>query len=352
MQFLEKISIYWRAQIIGWTLFAVISMVERQLLYHSASRAIIITVIITPIMFILSEILRRIYSNQYFNRGLRVGSTLVTIIMCLCAGLSSTLLIVVIFEVKHWSIPGWELTERIAIPFVQNWLIFTGWSLAYFWIKADIRRQYQAQRAARAESEKLKFELQKLRLQLNPHFLFNALNGVMEQVPENTDIALNMLRHLTDYLRYSLRSIDETIVKVQSEVDAIVTYLAIQEARFGPRLSSRVIVAPDALDRLIVSYLLQPLVENAIKHGSRDNVLNLSIEINMVGLDLKIDIINTGHLSIKDNQYRNRTPVGLINLKQRLALHYPNRHSFDLYQQTDDAVVASLKLVGSPCLEF
>lgn len=345
----DKFSIYWRAQIVGWALFAIVSFMERQLLYQSRERAFLITCILTPLMFALSEILREIYIKTALQRGLDFISACIILLCSLSAGLFSTLTVFSIFELSDWSIPGWTTLERIAIPFVQNWLIFAGWSLAYFWISAEIGKKHESERVARAEADKLKIELQKLRLQLNPHFLFNALNGVMEEVPENPVTALAMLRNLTKYLRYCLSSIDETIIDVKSEVESINSYLEIQEMRFGSHLRCNVTVSPDALIRPIVSFLLQPLAENAIKHGNRDNVMDLQIKIIALESKLKIEIRNTGFLMKERRHELNRIPIGLSNLRQRLILHYPNRHQFSLDQITNDLVMATLILEGPPC---
>jgi LytS/YehU family sensor histidine kinase len=239
--------------------------------------------------------------------------------------------------------------ERIAIAFFLNGLIFLGWSLAYFWITAENEKKYQSERLAKTKAEKLKVELQKLRLQLNPHFLFNTLNGVIEEIPENPAAALSMLQNLTMYLRYSLNSIDNTIVDVQTEIEAINNYLAIQKTRFGPRLRCQVHVAPDASARPIVSFLLQPIVENAIKHGNRDNIMDLNVDVIALGSDLKIEVRNTGTLKKDYLQNNNRNSIGLVNLNQRLVLHYPNRHQFLLCQVEKNLVSASLILENNPC---
>ena len=349
MRMWNKLSIYWRAQIIGWGLFTIVSIIERKLLYQSLERAVIITCLLTPLMISLSEILRLIFVKTALNHGINFISTFIIAVCSLSAGIFVTLIVFFIFQFNNWSIPGWTTLERIAIPFVQNGLVFSGWSLAYFWISAEIEKKHQSERVAKAEAEKLKVELQKLRLQLNPHFLFNALNGVMEEIPENSANALSMLQNLTKYLRYSLNSIDKTIVDVKTEIDSINNYLTIQETRFGPRLRCHIVVAPEASNLPIVSFLLQPLVENAIKHGNRDDVMDLNIEIMLFGSALKIEIMNTGTLKKEHAQSRNYTPIGLANLSQRLALHYPDCHQFSLHQLENDIVAASLILENHPC---
>ena len=345
-------SVYWRAQIVGWALISIVALIERQLLYHSLLRAIVVTLFVTPVMIIFSEILRNFYDRTALYRSIDLVSSSIIFLSSLVAGLLSTLIVVMVFQLNKWTIPGWTLSIRIAIPFIQNWLIFSGWSLLYLWISAEVSRKNESERAAKAEAEKLKVELQKLRLQLNPHFLFNTLNGVMEQIVENSTSAIDMLRNLTDYLRYSLSSIEDTVVKVETEIEAIKNYLAIEEARFGPRLNYKIDVSAQAASHKIVSFLLQPLIENAIKHGSRDFILYLNLEITLSESALKIEIKNTGNIDVNSNHNKHRTPIGLTNLRQRLSLHYPDRHYFSLYQLEDNVVIASLRLEGEPCSEF
>jgi LytS/YehU family sensor histidine kinase len=170
-------SVYWRAQIVGWALISIVALIERQLLYHSLLRAIVVTLFVTPVMIIFSEILRNFYDRTALYRSIDLVSSSIIFLSSLVAGLLSTLIVVMVFQFNKWTIPGWTLSIRIAIPFIQNWLIFSGWSLLYLWISAEVSRKNESERAAKAEAEKLKVELQKLRLQLNPHFLFNTLSS-------------------------------------------------------------------------------------------------------------------------------------------------------------------------------
>ena len=357
MKHLDQMPSYWVAQIIGWSIFSIVAFSERTLLFQSTSMAFILTCLSTPVMFALSHALVRVYNSIYLNDVSRARLSITLIVCSISAGLLSTLNTYVIFAIHDWSLLAATTLEHSEefkvwlIPFAHNSLLYTSFSLTFFFIRSEINKQKHFERAARAETARLKVEFQKLRLQLNPHFLFNVLNGVIEEIPENPSIAIDVLHKLTAYLRYSLKSIDETIVTVQTEADEVHNYLSIQEARFGPRLVSTVVVSPDASNRSIVGFLLQPLVENGIKHGNLEATLHLHIEVNTFGSALKVEIINNGHLKQASKQDQNRTSVGLNNLRQRLSLHYPNRHEFSLAQLDDERVMASLTLEGDPCSE-
>ncbi len=173
----------------------------------------------------------------------------------------------------------------------------------------------------------------------------------MEEIPENPTVARSMLRDMMLYLRYSLNSVNEPIVTVQKEMDAVKIYLKIQETRFETRLNSEISVSAEASIRPIVSFLLQPLIENAIKHGSLNERLDLNINITTYDSSIRIQVKNRGHLSHSYSDYKGRTPIGLMNLRQRLDLHYPGRYQFSLNQLEEDLVLASLNLDGAPCSE-
>jgi two-component system, LytTR family, sensor kinase len=251
-------------------------------------------------------------------------------------------------QVVGWDIPFWGPVEEVVVPWIHYSLVLAGWSLCYFWIHAEMAEQAEHRHAVRAEAEALRLELEELRLQLDPHFLFNALNGVAEEIPEHPTAALAMLRNLTAYLRNSLDSINQTIVTIDTEVEGLSAYLGVQKARFGDRLRTHIHVEHAAGGRRIASFLLQPLVENAVKYGRREEGLDVHIDVRAEGDVLHIQIDNTGSLEDGAGSRRRRSGIGLENVKRRLDLHYPGRHAFTL---GDDGtrVVAKLTLEGEPC---
>src|SRR5205085_12401392 len=189
-------------------------------------------------------------------------------------------------EVAGWIVPGRDGVDEFVLPWTHYAVVLGGWSLCYFWVHAERAEQAEHRHAMRAEAEALRAELEELRLQLDPHFLFNALNGVAEEIPEHPTAALAMLRDLTAYLRHSLDGINQTVVTVEAELGGLSAYLRVQQARFGERLKATVSLDPAARECRIASFLLQPLVENAVKHGKRDNGLDVGVDVRLVGRTL------------------------------------------------------------------
>ena len=349
------VPLFWRAQIIGWGLFSVADVVDRQLTYHSFPIALFLTALVAPCLILLSSCMGAIFASPTFDNELTPRVLALAALLSFAAAAVTTGLVFVIRQASGWTIPDWDPFEEVVIPLIQYFMVFVGWSLCYFWIHAEVGKRAQQHRAMLAEADALRAELEQLRLQLDPHFLFNALNGVAEEIPDHPTAALAMLRDLTAYLRHSLAGIHQTVFTVKAEVEALAAYLRVQEARFGARLRTTLQFDEEAASHRIASFLLQPLVENAVKHGSRENGLEIGVDIRLAGRALHIEIENTGSLD-SAGAVRRRPAIGLDNVRRRLALHYPDRYRFTLLQRDSGEiagkqgkVVALLVLEDEPC---
>jgi two-component system LytT family sensor kinase len=343
-----RLSVFWRAQIVGWGLFFVLDLMNRLLTYHDVAMAIVVSLVVWPCLVALSTGLGAIYSSQKIGNRLTPRALVLIVLLSACAALVAVSIGFTTRHIAGWDIPDWTLLEQVAVPWFHYVLALGAWSLCYFWIHAERAQQEEHKHAMRAEAEALRLELEELRLQLDPHFLFNALNGVAEEIPEHPQAALTMLRDLTGYLRHSLDGINETVVTVDAEVGGLTAYLGVQKARFGERLRTHIHVEHAAGGRRIASFLLQPLVENAVKYGRREDGLDVHIDIRAEGDVLHIQIENTGTLEEAAGSRRRRSGIGLENVRRRLDLHYPGRHAFTL-GDCGNRVVAKLMLEGEPC---
>lgn len=345
---ITRLPVFWRAQILGWGLFGLVDVLNRLLIYRSMAAALALTLVVTPCLMLLSTGMRSIYGSRRIDNRLTARSLGLIGSLSFGGGAITVLVVYVPREIFGWRGAGWGPIEEVVIPLLHYFFALVGWSLFYFWIHAEMAEQAEHRHAVRAEAEALRLELEELRLQLDPHFLFNALNGVAEEIPDRPEAALTMLRDLTAYLRHSLEGIHQAIVAVDTEVGGLNAYLGVQKARFGDRLDAKVNVDRAAGARRIASFLLQPLVENAVKHGRRDSRLDIHIDIRAMGDAVHVVIENTGSLGGTNGSRRRRPGIGLENVRRRLELHYPGRHKFTL-AGIGDKVVASLVLEGEPC---
>lgn len=218
--------------------------------------------------------------------------------------------------------PSQPLTEIVAtIWFVQAFcwvLAATGLLVAV--LSAERRRVEQSFLQASLGEERSR--LSALRYQINPHFLFNALNSIRATLPLASHTSREMLTELSEYLRSSLARPDSNVVPLLEEIDSVRHYLAIEKKRFGADLESSLVVDADVQDLNVPVFLLQPLVENAIRHGFESSKGAFRLEVRASRRDalLVINVANKG--AWREQGTSSRQGLGLQNIRQRLELLY------------------------------
>jgi len=167
-------------------------------------------------------------------------------------------------------------------------------------------------------------ELKMLRSQINPHFLFNSLNSISSLTVTDPEKARTMVIRLSDFMRYALSRKDEQPVTLQSELDNLRLYLDIEKVRFGDRLFIEENIDPGCLAVKIPVMLLQPLYENAIKHGVYESIEKVTIKTLVEISDGFIEITIANNFDPQGTSARG-TGTGLINVSRRLELLYGNK---------------------------
>jgi hypothetical protein len=204
-------------------------------------------------------------------------------------------------------------------------------SLLYFTISHWLQLEDERNKTLRATALAHQAQLQMLRYQLNPHFLFNALNSIRGMILEDPEKSRRMITTLSEFLRYSLDG-DTRETTIGEEVAAIQNYLAIQRIRFERKLEITTAIDPAAETAVIPCFLIHPLVENAIKYGIDTSPLPLRvvIEVSRQNDELRIRVRNSGKMAGVNKA--TGTGTGLRNITQRLELVYPGQHSFRIYE--------------------
>jgi LytS/YehU family sensor histidine kinase len=205
-----------------------------------------------------------------------------------------------------------------------------GWTVLYFGIKLWEGWKKQEKRTEEANALARSAQLQMLRHQLNPHFLFNSLNSIRALVDEDEKKAGEMVTELSQFLRYSLDIKDFYDVPLRIELEAIRYYFAIQKKRYEDKLLVEFDIEPEAESYPVLSFLIHPLVENAVKYGMRAGTLPLQvrIEAGVKGGQLGIRISNTGKwIKPADGDEGNfsGTGTGLDNVRKRLENAFPGQ---------------------------
>jgi LytS/YehU family sensor histidine kinase len=331
----------------GWGTCALLGFCLRTLFLEDARGAMLLTLFQEPFGLLLSCGLRFAYrGGALVGHGLSAKAGAYALFLSLVAAFAAATGTYLVAEASGLVVP-WSFREGFTYRVVLYWLLFSAWSFLYLWLKSEFRTRAEQARAAESATAALRAELQLLRAQLDPHFLFNALNGISAEIPVHPQTALVMLRELSDYLRFSLEHRDVPVVPLDAELDAMTGYLKIEQMRFGDRLRVRVEAENSVRQRSIPTFLLQPLVENAVKHAMRtsEGPWDLCIEVSAKSESVRVRVRNTGALVSSETK---GTGVGLPLLRRRLELLYPQRHRFSLQEQ-DGSVCAELNLEGEPC---
>jgi len=210
--------------------------------------------------------------------------------------------------------------------FLWNWLVY--WLILGAWQAYRYYNHYIAAelRLERLEKSFSEARLNALRMQLDPHFLFNALNTISSQVERDPKLARGMIEHLGDLLRLSLESKDKQEIPLAEEMAFLEHYLAIQKIRFGDHLRVETQIAPEVKYASVPSLFVQPLVENAIRHGisRRASGGTVIVSAHRGGSRLNIRVLDDGVGLPAGWTLENSGGVGLSVTRQRVAGLYPD----------------------------
>jgi two-component system LytT family sensor kinase len=239
----------------------------------------------------------------------------------------------------------WVLAEAYREMF---WSILVYCLIVGVW---EVYRYHQRFVSAGLKMERLErsfsdARLNALRMQLDPHFLFNALNTVSSQVERDPKLARKMIEHLGDLLRLSLRSQGRHEISLAEELDFLGHYLAIQKIRFGDALTVEITIDPDVRDAMVPSLFIQPLVENAIRHGiskrARGGTILLQAKRN--DSQLQIQVLDDGVGLPPGWSFDTHKGVGLSVTRERLSGLYPNLNRFEVRRRGQDGTEVCLSL--------
>ncbi len=206
-------------------------------------------------------------------------------------------------------------------------------------------RKYQERELRTAELERrlAQARLHALQMQLNPHFLFNTLHAISSLMHRNVDAADRMIARLSELLRYALESTEAQEVPLSQELHFLRRYLEIEETRFGPRLRVQFDVDPASLAALVPNLILQPLVENAIRHGIEPHARpgHLLVRTRRQGPQLSLVVADNGGGLDPANLDEG---VGLANTRARLHHLYGPHHTFSLNNAPSGGLEAALTI--------
>ena len=216
----------------------------------------------------------------------------------------------------------------------------TEMALRFFRQVQEKERQQEQMRALATEAE-----LKALKAQINPHFLFNTLNTIAELIHTDSDRAEATVERLAEMFRYVLNGSERGLVPLEEELDFLDGYLEIERARFGDRLRITRGIAPGVRSLLIPSLVLQPLVENSIRHGQgAGGTVDLAIDIQTDGHQAVITIRDRGQGMPADHKIGKGPGHGLYNVDQRLRRTYGEEYGLQIGANQPQGTIVLLRI--------
>ena len=317
---------------VWWLVWLFLGLGQSLLFYFAYGSFISISIIDSLVsLLIYSGIALALwYPFRFFNSGqprvtalisnlLTTGALTVTIWVLL----TKFIMTIVLQEQTNY-LAYWDKTLAYRVGtgvFIYGLIILT----YYLFVSLSNLSEKKA-KEAKLESLVRETELKMLRSQINPHFLFNSLNSISSLTITDPEKARDMVVKLSEFMRYALSRKDEQPVTLQNELENLRLYLDIEKVRFGEKLTTEETIEPDCLDFKIPVMLLQPLYENAVKHGVYESTESVRIRTQAK--------ITEGYIQISiSNNYdpapslKRGTGTGLLNVTRRLELFYGNKAS-------------------------
>ena len=248
---------------------------------------------------------------------------------------------------------GARIFEQVRIREIIGWQYLFG-MVQYFLVAGIFYTiiYYRNLKQKEIEQAELKIltrdaELKALKLQMNPHFLFNSLNSINALVTKDPASARKMIAQLSDLLRMSLETHDKLFIPLKEELDLMHTYLAIEQMRFGDKMIFKEDVDPELLTKPFPAMLLQPLLENAVKHGiaSTRTGGTISLTVRFISDQIVGTVINEtdGGMPLKTANSASNG-ISINNIRQRLDRMYGDKYSWRIDQSETNKFKVEFKL--------
>ncbi len=346
----NKNRIFWIVNTTAWLticLFVMLVFYTKQIGEYRTTVAIGITYLTGFVITVGMRYFYRIIRRKNFS------IITITIIIVLTSFIMAQIWFFTDYYISMLFVNPTPLSQRSLLGFLSETVIsrpnqLMVWSGLYFLFNFWLDWLQQKELAEESILLAHKAQLLMLRYQLNPHFLFNALNTVRALIEEDKEKAKLVITELSEFLRYSLISDSNTSVPFEKELEAIKSYFAIQKIRYEEKLNINFNIQSGAEKFNILSFLVYPLIENAVKYGMQTSKMPLQIDIEAITKEdaLIIKVTNTGEWIEKETNTAKGTQKGLDNIRERLKNAYPGKHIFEI-KQNNDKVIITIIIYGS-----
>lgn len=343
---MHKRRLYWTLQIVGWTAYGLLNIYLAYLGERLSSNQVTGQLILVPFYIIITHLYRNFIISKGWLQVIIQKLVLRVILASLVLSIINYIFLYLISSVLGLLDPQVDLAPIVIfISLLANTILYFLWSLVYFMY--HYVQNYN--RSLKFDAAMNEIELNNLKSQLNPHFIFNALNSVRALVDEDPAKAKNAITQLSNILRNSLILDQKRLINFNDELNTVIDFLALEKIRYEERLSTEFTIHPDSYKFQVPPLMLQTLVENGIKHGISNLTSGgkLSIETTVNGKFMNVFIRNSGKL--KNDKRKKNKGFGIENTKQRLKLIFDKEATFSIKSESEETVLTTVRI---PQLNF
>lgn len=336
---------FWLLQLFGWGVLVSIQLITKLNFAESINKTYILLegLLIFSSGIIISTLLRYYLKKHIkLNETKKINYVKIIIAFFISSLAFSSLMFVAIPIYGNYHEKPLEMNSAFILSQIINSLFFFFfWIILYFVIKLILRYNQNNVERLKLKTSLRESQLNTLKGQINPHFMFNSLNNIRGLMLEDVEKSRDMITRLSEMLRYSLTKNNLDKIALSEELEMVENYIELSKIQFENRLIFNQKVDSKILNCEIPPMLIQMLIENAIKHGISNlpNGGEVSLSINKEEDNLIIEVKNTGKL-ITD---KTSTKVGIENIKKRLHLMYREKSKFSLTEK-DENVVARITI--------
>ena len=346
---MSRTKLYWILQIFGWSAWLINETLIYTNNYGWSLDWFMAAVLNITIVLLMTNYFRKVIKKYGW---VEIGIDKVIPRILLAVGFMSIFMALVNIPLDSYLLREHEEANLWSFFFILQYIFSWAkplmiWTLFYYASHYFERKSEVEVDKIRVESSVKETESKVLRAQMNPHFMFNALNSIRALILEDPDKAQKAVTQLSNILRSSLLADRRKTVSLSEEMRTVDDYLALEKIRYEERLQVRKNIYPETLTVQVPPMLLQTLVENAIKHGVSKPVKGgfVSLESKVTGKNLLITISNTGTLERTDSG-----GFGLENTAHRLELLFGPESKFNIFQASKDVVTAEI-IIPIPQIE-
>ena len=349
---LSRKQIYWISQVSGWSSFVGTNLFIISSYEEVTWQRILVWIFLGLLGIVFTHLLRRVIrKNNWLNLSLKK-----TIPRVITSSIVVGLIIYIFVFAASYIAGTFEEDEfnvaRIISGIVNISVLILLWNLIYFVVHYMENYKKKEIESLIWEAAVKDYELKTLKSQLNPHFMFNAMNSIRALIEEDPDSAKIAITKLSNILRYSLQMERMERVPLEDEIETVKNYLDLERIRFEDRLRYNIDIDRSTQKIEIPPMMIQTLIENGIKHGVAKRTEGGEIQLkstllsNSNGSKLRIEIRNSGRFS--EEQLKNSHGFGVSNTKHRLNLLFGDDAHFTIKNENGDTVLAEVEIpIGS-----